>query len=252
MRQMVEEGEVDALVPERVWQEIARGLMEQKPSRMLEVLRDCGALARIMPELDALWGVPQPPLHHPEVDTGAHMLLVIDCAAERGFDLPVRFAALMHDLGKGATPSESWPSHHGHEGAGTKLVAELCKRLRVPNDCRDLALMAAREHGNVHRALELRPNTMVTLFERCDAFRKPDRFAQMLLAAECDYRGRGDAGHEMRTRPYPQAPHLLRALDAARAVDAGAVAARYADDKAKIPEAIHAARVSAVKAALHA
>jgi len=250
MRSMVEEGEVDALVPERVWQELARGLMEQKPSRMLEVLRDCGALARILPELDALWGVPQPPQHHPEVDTGAHMLLVIDYAAERGFDLPVRFAALMHDLGKGATPEEHWPRHHGHEGMGPRLVTALSKRLRVPTDCRDLAVMTAREHGNVTRALELRPNTIVTLFERCDAFRKPDRFAQMLLAAECDARGRGHATHEMRYRDYPQAPHLLRALDAARAVNAGEIAGRFADNKERIPEAIHAARVSAVKAAL--
>jgi tRNA nucleotidyltransferase (CCA-adding enzyme) len=250
MCKMVEQGEVDALVPERVWQEIARGLMEQKPSRMLQVLRDCGALARIMPELDALWGVPQPEAHHPEVDTGVHMMLVIDYAAERGFELPVRFAALMHDLGKGATPSADWPSHHGHEGLGVKLIGALCKRLKVPNDCRELALMTAREHGNVSRAEILRPNTIVTLFERCDAFRKPERFGQMLLAAECDFRGRGDERHDFRTRPWPQGPHLLRALAAARGVNAGEVAARYADNKAKIPEAVHAARVSAVKAAL--
>ncbi len=247
MRRMVDEGEVDALVPERVWQEIARGLMEQRPSRMLQVLRDCGALARVMPELDALWGVPQPPLHHPEIDTGAHMLLVIDYAADRCFELPVRFAALMHDLGKGTTPSAHWPSHHGHEGKGVELVVELCKRLRVPNEARDLAVMAAREHGNVHRALELRANTMVSLFERCDGFRKPVRFKELLLAAECDYRGR--AGFAQ--RDYPQAPHLLKALAAARGVDAGAVAARCADDRSRIPEAVHAARVSAVKAALH-
>jgi tRNA nucleotidyltransferase (CCA-adding enzyme) len=250
MRRMVEAGEVDALVPERVWQELARGLMEQKPSRMLAVLRDCGALARILPELDALWGVPQPPSHHPEVDTGVHMMLVIDVAAERGYDLPVRFAALMHDLGKGATPPEEWPRHHGHEGEGPRLIADLSKRLRVPTECRDLAVMTAREHGNVSRALELRPNTLVTLFERCDAFRKPDRFAQMLLAAECDARGRGDEQHEMRSRDYPQAPYLLSALDAARAVNAGEVAARHTDNPKKIPEAVHAARVSAVKAAL--
>ncbi|MFL6672127.1 MAG: multifunctional CCA addition/repair protein [Massilia sp.] len=252
MRKMVDAGEVDALVPERVWQEVSRGLMEQKPSRMLEVLRDCGALAHIMPELDALWGVPQPALHHPEVDTGVHMLLVIDYAAERGFELPVRFAALMHDLGKGVTPSAGWPSHHGHEGLGLKLIGALCKRLRVPNDCRELALMTAREHGNVSRAEILRPNTIVTLFERCDAFRKPERFAQMLLAAECDFRGRGHDEHErhdFRTRPYPQAPHLLRALEAARAVNAGEIAARYAEQKDKIPHAIHAARVAAVKVA---
>jgi tRNA nucleotidyltransferase (CCA-adding enzyme) len=250
MRRMVEDGEVDALVPERVWQELSRGLMEQKPSRMFAVLRDCGALARILPELDALWGVPQPPLHHPEVDTGVHMMLVIDYAAERRFELPVRFAALMHDLGKGRTPEEHWPKHHGHEGMGPRLITELSKRLRVPTDCRDLAVMTAREHGNLSRALELRPNTIVTLFERCDAFRKPERFAQMLLAAECDARGRGHETHEMRFRDYPQADYLLRALAAARAVNAGEIAGRF-EDKARIPEAIHAARVSAVKAALN-
>jgi tRNA nucleotidyltransferase (CCA-adding enzyme) len=250
MRRMVEEGEVDALVPERVWQELARGLMEQKPSRMLQVLRDCGALARILPELDVLWGVPQPPQHHPEVDTGVHVLLVIDYAASQGLELPVRFAALVHDLGKGATPEHAWPSHHGHEGVGPKLVQALCKRLRVPNDCRDLAVMTAREHGNVHRALELRPSTIVKLFERCDAFRKPGRFVQMLRAAECDYRGRRNEQVDFGDRPYPQAGHLLLALEAARAVDAGAVAARHAEEKDKIPEAIHAARVDAVKDAL--
>jgi tRNA nucleotidyltransferase (CCA-adding enzyme) len=196
-----------------------------------------------------LWGVPQPPRYHPEVDTGVHMLLVIDYAAQRGFELPVRFAALMHDLGKGITPSQGWPSHHGHEGMGTKLVAGVCKRLRVPNDCRDLALMTAREHGNVHRALELKPGTIVKLCERCDAFRKPGRFAQMLLASECDYRGRGDERHDMRSRPYPQAARLLAALEAARAVNAGEIAASL-EDKARIPEAIHAARVRAVKEVL--
>ena len=250
MRSMVAAGEVDALVPERVWQEIARGLMEAAPSRMLTVLRDCGALARIMPELDALWGVPQPPLHHPEVDTGVHMMLVIDHAAARGFDLPVRFAALMHDLGKGVTPAESWPAHHGHEGLGLKLIEQLCRRLKVPNDCRDLALMTAREHGNVSRALSLRANTLVTLFERCDGLRKPERFAQMLQAAECDFRGRGaDAAGVTRyaALPYPQGPYLLAALAAARAVDAGAVAARWSERPERIREAVHAARVSAVK-----
>ena len=250
MKSMVAAGEVDALVPERVWQEIARGLMEAAPSRMLAVLRDCGALARIMPELDALWGVPQPPLHHPEVDTGVHMMLVIDHAAARGVDLPVRFAALMHDLGKGVTPAESWPAHHGHEGLGLKLIEQLCRRLKVPNDCRDLALMTAREHGNVSRALSLRANTLVTLFERCDGLRKPERFAQMLQAAECDFRGRGaDAADIDRyaALPYPQGPYLLAALAAARAVDAGAVAARWAERPERIREAVHAARVSAVK-----
>ncbi|WP_426177419.1 multifunctional CCA addition/repair protein [Massilia sp. TWR1-2-2] len=250
MRQMVEQGEVDALVPERVWQEVARGLMEAAPSRMLTVLRACGALARIMPELDKLWGVPQPPAHHPEVDTGVHMMLVIDYAASRGFDLAVRFAALMHDLGKGATPPAAWPSHHGHEGLGLKLIETLCKRLKVPNECRELALMTAREHGNVSRAEILRPNTIVALFERCDAFRKPQRFEQMLLASECDFRGRGvdAADDDFRTRPYPPASYLLAALQAARAVNAGEVAARYVDKPERIREAVHAARLRAVKA----
>jgi tRNA nucleotidyltransferase (CCA-adding enzyme) len=253
MRKMVDAGEVDALVAERVWQEVARGLMEQRPSRMLTVLRACGALARIMPELDALWGVPQPAAHHPEVDTGLHMELVIDYAAQRGFDLCVRFAALMHDLGKGATPSEAWPRHHGHEQLGLKLIDALCARLKVPNDCRELAIMTAREHGNISRAQDLRANTMVTLFERCDGFRKPQRFEQMLLAAECDARGRGgegDEGADFRTRPWPQGPYLLAALNAARAVNAGEVAAACGDDKARIALAVHGARVSAVKAAL--
>jgi tRNA nucleotidyltransferase (CCA-adding enzyme) len=250
MRSMVEAGEVDALVPERVWQELARGLMEERPSRMFAVLRDCGALGRIVPELDVLWGVPQPPLHHPEVDTGVHIMLVIDYAASQGLPLEVRFAALVHDLGKGVSPSERWPAHHGHEGEGVKLVTQVAKRLKVPNECRDLALMTAREHGNVSRARELRANTIVTLLERCDAFRKPERFAQMLLASECDARGRGHEAHPMRFQDYPQRPYLLQALAAARAVNAGDVAARYADQRDKIPEAVHAARVSAVKAAL--
>ncbi len=250
MRKMVDQGEVDALVAERVWQEVARGLMEQKPSRMLEVLRECGALARIMPELDKLWGVPQPPLHHPEIDTGVHMMMVVDYAADARYELEVRFAALMHDLGKGITPPQAWPSHHGHEGLGLKLIDALCRRLKVPNDCRELALMTAREHGNVSRAQVLRPNTLVTLFERCDAFRKPQRFEQMLRAAECDFRGRGNADISFRDKPFPQAAYLLRALSAARGVDAGAVAQRYAGQKPRIPQAVHAARVLAVRAML--
>jgi len=248
MRQMVDDGEVDALVAERVWQELARGLMERTPSRMFDVLRDCGALVRILPELDALWGVPQPPAHHPEIDTGVHVMQVIDYAADSGYVLPVRFAALMHDLGKGVTPPEKWPRHHGHEGLGLPLIAAVCARLRVPTECRDLAMMTAREHGNVSRALELNATTIVTLFGRCDAFRKPERFAQMLLAAECDSRGRVGGGQDFRSRPYPQGPHLLAALAAARAVDAGAIAAGCGENKQRIPDAVYQARVSAVKA----
>ncbi|MES2263598.1 MAG: multifunctional CCA addition/repair protein [Pseudomonadota bacterium] len=252
MRQMVEQGEVDALVPERVWQEVSRGLMEDRPSRMLAVLRDCGALARILPELDALWGVPQPEAHHPEIDTGIHIQLVLDYAASRGHPLPVRFACLMHDLGKGITPPDKWPSHHGHEGMGARLVEQVCQRLKVPSECRDLAVMTAREHGNVGRALQLRPNTIVTLLERCDAFRKPARFMQMLLATECDSCGRESETVSFRDKPFPQLAHLESALAAARAVNAGEIAQRTADRPERIPEMIHRARVGAVKAALGA
>jgi tRNA nucleotidyltransferase (CCA-adding enzyme) len=242
MQKMVRAGEVDALVPERVWQELARGLMEAQPSRMFEVLRNCGALARILPELDALWGVPQPEKFHPEIDTGVHVMMVIDYAAQQGYSLPIRCAALMHDLGKGSTPPSEWPRHYGHEGRSVALVEQVCKRLKIPNDCRDLARMTAREHGNVGRALELRPNTMVTLFERCDAFRKPQRFIDMLRASECDHRGRTGFAD----KPFPQAAWLEQALNAARAVDAGEVAQRYVDQPQRIPEAIHKARVDAV------
>ena len=248
MRQMVADGEVDALVPERVWQEVARGLMEAQPSRMLAVLRACGALARIMPELDALWGVPQPPQHHPEVDTGAHMMLVIDVAAKSDFALPIRFASLMHDLGKGVTPPALWPSHHGHEGAGVALIEQLCKRLKVPNECRDLAVMTAREHGNIGRALSLRANTIVTLFERCDAFRKPQRFQQMLQATESDFRGRDG----YRDKPFPQMAFFLAALAAARGVNAGEIAQSLAEHQERIPEAIHSARAATVRTAVSA
>jgi tRNA nucleotidyltransferase (CCA-adding enzyme) len=250
MKQMVEQGEVDALVPERVWQELSRGLMEHKPSRMLEVLRDCGALARILPELDALWGVPQPEKWHPEIDTGIHVLQVIDCAAQLDRDLPTRYACLMHDLGKAATPPENWPAHHGHEGLGVKLVEQVSKRLKVPTECRDLAVMTAREHGNVGRALQLRANTIVTLFERCDAFRKPARFAQMLLATECDSKGRIGPNASYADAPFPQLAHLENALAAARGVNAGEIAAACVDNPQRIPERVHAARVRAVKAVL--
>jgi tRNA nucleotidyltransferase (CCA-adding enzyme) len=242
MQRMVEAGEVDALVPERVWQELSRGLMESRPSRMFDVLRECGALARILPELDVLWGVPQPEKPHPEIDTGVHVMMVVDYAARRQFDLPIRCAALMHDLGKGVTPREAWPKHHGHEAQSVRLVEQVCKRLKIPNDCRDLAVMTAREHGNVARAFELRADTIVKLLERCDAFRKPDRFVDMLHASECDHRGR--AGFE--EQPFPQRDYLGEALKAATDVNAGEVAKLHADQPRNIAGAVHAARVAAV------
>jgi len=251
MRAMVRDGEVDALVPERVWQELSRGLMEARPSRMLEVLRDCGALARLIPELDALWGVPQRADHHPEIDTGIHIGLVIDAAARLQASLAARWAALLHDLGKATTPPEVLPAHIGHEQRSATLARGVCERLKVPNDCRELAIMAARDHGNLHRAAELRASTMVDLLERCDAIRKPARFSELLMACEADARGR--AGHS--DRPYPQSAMWQSALLAARGVDAGAIASASLPEPAssraqRIRDAVHRARVEAVAAAL--
>jgi len=240
MRQMVAAGEVDALVAERVWQELSRGLLEAIPSRMFRVLRECGALARLLPEVDRLFGVPQPPQHHPEIDTGEHVMQVIDEAARQGLNLPARVAALLHDLGKGATPPEFWPKHHGHEGRGVALVKALCERLRAPLECRDLAIMVARDHGNAHRALELRPATVLELLERADALRRPERFEDFLAACAADFHGRD--GH--RERPYPQAEYLRATLNAAHGVDAGAIARQVLP--AAIPEAIRRARIAAI------
>lgn len=241
MREMVENGEVDALIPERVWQELAKGLMEARPSRMFEVLRQCGALKKILPEVDRLFGVPQPPQHHPEVDTGVHVMLVVDYAAAQDFDLPVRFAALMHDLGKGTTPVEMLPRHIGHEQRGVGLVKEVCKRLHVPNDCRDVAVITANFHGKAYRALEMRPDTLVQLLHDTDALRQPQRFEAFLQACESDVRGR--PGFE--TRAFPEAGYLRRALAAAQAVDAGAIAMQL-DQPEKIRDAVFRARVDAV------
>ena len=242
MRQMTDQGEVDHLVRERVWQEFSRGLMEDKPSRMFEILRNCGALQKILPEVDALWGVPQRADFHPEVDTGVHVMMVIDMAAQMRSALPVRFAALTHDLGKGDTPADVLPRHIGHEARSVALLGPLCERLRVPADCRDLALLVARFHGDIHRVDELKPTTVMRVFEHCDAFRRPERFAQVLQASEADYRGR--LGFE--SRPYPQAGQWQRALAAAQAVDAGAIA-QACTDAAQIPQRIHQARVAALK-----
>lgn len=242
MRVMVANGEVDALVAERVWQELARGLMEKNPSRFISTLRDCGALAKILPEVDALFGVPQPPQHHPEIDCGIHTMMVLDVAAQHDYALEVRFAALMHDLGKGNTPKDILPRHIGHEARSVDLLRALCDRLRVPGECRDLGLLVARYHGDVHRARELRPDTIVRLFQNCDAWRKPERFMQILEACASDARGR--TGHEQDA--YPQAPFLQRMLQAAQAVNAGEIA-RQCEDKNLIAERVKEARIVAVE-----
>lgn len=248
MRQMVDEGEVDHLVAERVWQELARGLMEARPSRMFAVLRDCGALARLLPELDRLWGVPQRADYHPEVDTGVHVMMVLDMAARLGASLPVRYACLGHDLGKGTTPADILPRHLGHEGRSVRLLRDVSERLRVPNDCRELADVVAREHGNVHRSAEFGPEAVLRLLERCDGVRKPARFRELLLACECDARGR--LGLE--DGPYPQGRRLAAALDTVLAVDTAAVSAEAIARGLKGPaigDAITQARLVALTAA---
>ena len=246
VREMVGAGEVDGLVPERVWQELSRGLMESQPSRMLQVLREGGALAHLLPEVAALWGVPQRAEYHPEVDTGIHLMMVLDMAARLGAPLPVRFACLCHDLGKGLTPADMLPRHIGHEERSADLLKVLCQRLRVPTDCREIADVVAREHGNIHRSSECSAAAVVRLLERCDAFRKPQRFADILLACECDARGRLN----FEESNYPQRPQLLRALAAAQSVVTQQVAAEAmarGQSGPYIGQRIHQARVAAVK-----
>lgn len=245
MRAMVDNGEVDALVAERVWQELARGLMEKNPSRFITTLRECGALKKILPEVDALFGVPQPPQYHPEIDCGMHTLLVLDDAAHHGYALEVRFAALTHDLGKGNTPADILPRHIGHEQRSVELLKDVCERLRVPADCRDLGLLVARYHGDVHRAEQLRPDTIVRLFQNCDAWRKPERFTQILQACMSDARGR--TGHEQ--DGYPQADYLKHALHAAQSVNAGEIA-QQCEDKNLIADRVREARIVAVEHAI--
>jgi len=251
MRRMVAQGEVDALVAERVWQELARGLMENKPSRMFEVLRECDALARLLPEVDRLWGVPQRADYHPEIDTGVHLMMVLDMSARLNGSLPVRFACLGHDLGKGTTPADVLPRHLGHEQRSADLVRKVCERLRVPTACRELADVVAREHGNVHRSAEINAAALVRLLERCDALRRPERFADALLACECDARGRLGLSEA----PYPQRARLAHALALALAVDTASVAAQASARGLKGPamgEAIHTARAQAVAGGLSA
>jgi tRNA nucleotidyltransferase (CCA-adding enzyme) len=249
MRQMVEDGEIDHLVPERVWQELAKGLMADHPSRMFEVLRACGALKVLLPELERLWGVPQRAEYHPEVDTGVHMMLVMDMAARLNMPLPVRVACLLHDLGKGTTPADMLPRHIGHEGRSVKLLQQLCERLRVPSDCKELAEVVAREHGNIHRSGDLSAEALMRLLERCDAIRQVERFALVLQACECDARGR--LGFE--AAAYPQATRLLQAQQAALSVETAPIAQAAAAQGLRGPQIgdqISQARVKAVAASL--
>ena len=221
MQAMVAEGEVDALVSERVWQEIGRGLMAKQPSRMLQVLRACGALQRLLPEVDRLYGVPQRAEHHPEIDTGIHLEMVLDQSALCNATLDVRFACLCHDLGKGTTPADILPRHIGHEQRSVALLQAICERWRVPVECKELAEVVAREHGHIHQSLEFSAEAVLRLFARCDAIRRPERFAQALMACECDARGRLGFAE----KPYPQRPRLLKLLKAALSIDSAAISA---------------------------
>jgi tRNA nucleotidyltransferase (CCA-adding enzyme) len=251
LREMVDHGEVDALVPERVWQELSRGLMEPHPGRMFEVLRECGALARLLPEIERLWGVPQPPEHHPEIDTGVHLLAVLAQSARLRAPLTVRWACVCHDLGKGTSPEDELPRHRGHEQRSARLAQKIGERLRVPRDCRELADVVAREHGNVHGSGGLGAAALLRLLERCDALRRPARFGEVLLACECDARGR----HGLEDRAYPQRDRLAAALALALAVDSAAVAAEAAARGRSGPDigvAVHAARVAAIAAGMAA
>ena len=242
MRAMVANGEVDALVAERVWQELARGLMERHPSRFFMVLRECGALQKVLPEVEALFGVPQPAHHHPEIDCGVHVMMVLDDTAKHQRALEVRFAALGHDLGKATTPEDTLPRHIGHEQRSVDLLKKLCARLRVPGECRDLALLVAQYHSHIHRARELRPDTIVKLFDQFDLWRKPERFTLILQTCAADAHGR--TGHE--NDAYPQADYLLHCADAARSVNAGDIA-RACADKNLIADKVREARIVAVE-----
>jgi len=245
MQKMVAAGEVDALVAERVWQELAKGLMEDKPSRMFDVLRACCALKKILPELDKLWGVPQSAQYHPEIDTGVHVMLAIDYAARQNYALAVRFATLMHDLGKGVTPAELLPQHIGHEARGIHLVKDVCKRLRVPNDCKELAQIVSKFHGKLHQVLQMKPSTLLSFIVELDAIRQPERFKDFLRACEADSRGRTG----LENHATLAADLMQKVLAAAMNVDAGAVASAY-DAPEEIKAAVFEARLDAVKKTL--
>lgn len=244
MREMVAAGEVDALVPERVWQEMVRALAEPAPDCFFEVLRECGALAVLFPEINQLFGVPQRADYHPEIDCGIHTLMVLQQAVKLSPDPEVRFAALTHDLGKGVTPADILPSHYDHEAASRRLVIALCERYKIPNRFRELAEHVAQYHTHIHKGFELLPKTLLKVLEATDAFRKPERFLQLLLACEADSRGR--LGFE--DRPYPQAAFYRTLLAACQAVDIQAIM-QDGFQGIHIKEELHKRRCDAVRSA---
>ncbi len=241
MRHMVDDGEVDALVPDRVWKETEEALRGSNVRVFFEVLRASGALQKLFPEVDRLFGVPQPEEWHPEIDTGLHTMMVLDQAESLSNDLEVRFAALTHDLGKGTTPKAALPRHLRHEARGARLIREMADRMPIPKACRDLGILVADLHTHCHRALELRDKTILKVLEESDAFRRPERFEQFLIACEADARGRTG----LENRDYPQADFLRGAFAAASAVDSGAIAKQH--EGSKIPTAIREARQDAIR-----
>jgi tRNA nucleotidyltransferase (CCA-adding enzyme) len=243
MRQLAESGELKALTPERSWKEISRALMEPRPDVFIQVLRDCGALAELLPELDALFGVPQPEVHHPEVDTGVHCLMVLQQCAQHEQPLTVRWACLLHDLGKGRTPPEEWPRHIAHEHRGRKLIDAVNQRCKVPKDCAELALLVGEYHTHGHRALELRANTLLELLQSFDVYRRPKRFEEFIAACEMDARGR--LGLEQ--REYPQSAYLRGAMQAARTVAVQPLV-QQGFKGAELGEALKGERLKALKA----
>jgi len=242
MSEMVENGEVDALVPERVWAEMFKALKTDSPQIFFQVLRDCGALARILPEIDGLFGVPQTAKYHPEIDTGIHTLMVIEQAAKLSHDLEVRFAALVHDLGKAVTPEEILPSHRGHELGGIPIIKELCKRLRIPKRFQSLALAVAEYHLHMHKMFELRPKTVLKMLEKTRSLMDDERAQQIALCCIADARGR--TGFE--NREYAQADLFLEFQQAAKSVDGGEIAKNFSEGQ-QIQSAIHKARIEKIK-----
>lgn len=242
MRQMVDNGEVDSLVPERVWQETQKALGEANPECYIQTLRDCGALKVLFPELDRLFGVPQPAQHHPEIDTGIHTLMVLRRAAELSPAPEVRFAALVHDLGKGLTPADILPHHYGHEDTSRELVTALCGRYRIPNHFRQLAELTAGWHTHIHRAAAQKPQTLLKVLDACDAFRKPERFQQLLIACMADSQGR--TGFEQ--RPYPQAALFAELLTRCQQIDVKSIIAAGFQGEA-IRTQLHEQRITAIK-----
>ena len=242
MREMVQNGEVNSLVPERVWQELESALGEPAPEVFLEVLRECGALAALFPEIDRLFGIPQVAKYHPEIDTGIHLMMVMQQATRLSEDRQVRFAALLHDLGKGITPEKELPKHIARESRGVPLVEDFCKRFRVPRDYKELAVLVCRYHLHVHRAFEMRADTILKTLEALDAFRRPERFEQFLLASEADSRGR--VGYE--ERDFPEVQFLRDCAAAAGAVDTGSIKEKDLEGEA-FAHALRRARVEAIK-----